>query len=949
MTAESIRIAQFRSTPTLINGDAAEDAGFSVTTDGLRSLLSLDGDWVFQFGDEIPQVIRVPGPWESQRHDLRERAGTAVYEHRFTVPESFNGRRIVLKFGAVDYYAEVWVNGMAIGTHEGGYLPFSFPIEHALNGYGPDVVHILLVRVTDATVEQDATLPNGEILHFAEIPHGKQSWYSSVGGIWQSVLIEAMSHQHVGRVTLLPDIDAGSVHARISIEGQAQQAVARWHARISIESPEGAEPVESVRISVPPCQGVAGSSVEITHEIHVPNPALWSPDSPALYTALVTLECEGEVIDAVSRRFGMRKIEAKEGRIWLNNRQLFVIGALDQAFYPRSTYTLPSSEFLRDQFLKAKEMGLNLMRCHIKVPSSTYLDLCDELGLLVWYEIPNGALLSEPFRVRARETLRQMWQRDANHPCIVIVSLMNESWGIDLNDVEQRRWLASTYRWAKELAPSWLVVDNSACIPNFHVVSDLADYHVYFNIPDQAEDFAEWMQAFAERQAGAFTGYGDAETRQNEPLLISEFGNWGLPRVENIYAAEGGEPYWFQTGEGPARPNKVLKRFQEQKLERAFADYNALADASQEQEWLSLKWEIEEMRRHPEVAGYVVTEFTDVNWECNGLLDFGRNRKVFHDRLRDLQRQDILIPRLSPRTAFWEGEPAALTITFSSFSGRRVAGGKLRWWLEGCNEMQGEEPVRLGGMMEKEPPCGSYVIGQIWLTAPAVPVAMKSVVHVELDDANGELVARTEQNIVFAPISMKAIGKGRKVWLHDPLGSAIGLSSLLTGIGCRVAAQPEPDAIGLVTRWDPVVSNFLHDGGKAILVATHAKSITIASGLGVRLLERNTNGWWGDWCTSRIWFASEFFPSLPDTVRFDFEYQPIVPERVVTGPPAKNVAAGLFVGWLHNPGALVARLPMGKGDLVVTTFQILPNIGIDPIATLLLNDLFAMPAASREE
>jgi len=145
------------------------------------------------------------------------------------------------------------------------------------------------------------------------------------------------------------------------------------------------------------------------------------------------------------------------------------------------------------------------------------------------------------------------------------------------------------------------------------------------------------------------------------------------------------------------------------------------------------------------------------------------------------------------------------------------------------------------------------------------------------------------------------------------------------------------------------VAGFLRDGGRAVLVATHAKSITIASGLGVRLLERNTNGWWGDWCTSKTWFVPEHFPSLPDTIKFDFEYQPIVPERVLTGPLPENILAGLFVGWLHNPAALVARLPIGRGDLIVTTFDLLPHIGSDPIATLMLNDLFNMAPAVRPE
>lgn len=957
----------------------------------LRHRISLDGEWTFQFGEESPGKIVVPGPWESQRRDLQQRAGTAIYERSFLIPAHFMERRVILHFGAVDYFTEVWINNTPVGTHAGGYTPFEFDISPALGEYGPDTVHTILVRVTDSSVEQDTTLPNGETLAFAEIPHGKQSWYMSVSGIWQSVWIEARPHTYLDNVNIVPDVDGSRATLFLSIAGSPHHAATSagathsdddetWQARVIIEVPAGAPPIPQFIVPLNSTKNNLQNNLQndlqnnsngaenressaqfprpevtqrLTSTFDVPSPLLWHPDTPHLYRVLVTLECEGEVVDVLTKRWGMRKIEARDGHVYLNNSPIFLAGTLDQDFYPKTIYTPPSTEYLRDQFVKAKEMGLNLMRCHIKVPVEEYLELCDELGLLVWYELPNGARLSPAFRERAIQTLETMWERDCSHPSIIILTLMNESWGIDLNNSEQRKWLAQTYRWAKERFPTWLIVDNSACIPNFHVISDLDDYHIYFNIPDQAEDFSEWIASFIGREAGTFTGYGDAEYRRNEPLLISEFGNWGLPSVDKVFEAEGGEPYWFRTGDGATRPRGVLQRFEQQLLNRAFADYNELAASSQEQQWLSLKYEIEEMRRHSQVVGYVITEFTDINWESNGLLDMGRNPKVYYHRLKELQAQDILIPRLSPRTSFWEGETAMLAVEFSCFTGCSVAGGTLHWEIEpveGLFEgMRGEAPVRLGAHIEHEPAYGSYPIAQVWITAPHTPRPSKHEVKLRLVDAQGRQIATNTQNIVFVPASMRVIGRNKTVWLHDPLHAAIGLSSLLTSIGFRVVTNPEPDALGLVTRWDPVVSNFLHTGGKAVLVATHAKSVTIASGLGVRLLERNTNGWWGDWCTSKLWFVPDHFPSLPDTFRFDFEYHSIVPQRVLTGPMPDNVSSGLFVGWLHNPAAIVARLPIGRGDLVVTTFDLLPNIGSDPIATLVLHDLFQMPPAFRPE
>lgn len=906
----------------------------------LRPRLSLDGEWFFQFGDEPTRTITVPRPWESFRHELRNRAGTAVYERSFHIPASFVGRRTLLCFGAVDYLTEVWVNDVPVGTHEGGYTPFEFDITEAIRGYGEEVTQTLRVRVTDSTPEQDAVLPDGSSLAFAEIPHGKQSWYTSVGGIWQSVVLEARSSMHIRRATIVPNIDAATASLELTLQGLPDGAV-DCNVQVTVTAPEGAGIVAPFHLRIAPEAIWSGETATLRHTFAVRQSLHWSPDTPYLYHAVVVLECNGSVADAIEVRFGMRKIETRQGLVWLNNAPLFLAGALDQDFYPQTIYTPPSEAFLRDQFVKAKEMGLNLMRCHIKVPDPAYLRLCDEIGLLVWYEIPNGARLSPAFRDRAQRTLQAMWERDGNHPCIGIVSLINESWGIDLKEEEQRRWLRDTYVWAKALLPSWLVVDNSPCVPNFHVASDLDDYHVYFSIPDHAKNYAHWVQEFVRREIGSYSSHGDAEFGGDEPIVLSEFGNWGLPRIDNILKAEGAEPYWFHTGSGATRPEGALQRFEEQGLNRVYADYNALSDASQEQQWLSLKWEIEEMRRHSEMAGYVITEFTDIDWECNGLLDMGRNPKVYHSRLKDLQAQDILIPRLSPRTSFWAGQTAVLSVTCSCFSGRSVLGGVVHWHVDGVAELHGKVAVRDDGERGASN-VGSYEIATMLITAPPVAAPEKRTIHLELRDEAGGLVARTTQDIVFVPAPLQTWESGLTVWLHDPKMPVSGLADLLAHKGICVVTASEEAEFGLVTQWDATVADFVQGGGRVVLLVADADGIAAECGLDLQVRDRNENGWWGDWCSSRIWFVPQSFPSLPDTARFGFEYQPAIPKYVLTGATSEETLSGLFVGWLQNPASLVVHQTLGQGELVATTFDLLPSIGSDPIATLMLQDLLAL-------
>ena len=868
-----------------------------------------------------------------------------------TVPAEFAEKQVLIRFGAVDYFAEVWVNSALVGTHEGGYTPFSFRIDQALTGFGPDSVQTVRVRVTDAAKEKDAVLPDGTLLKFREIPHGKQSWYTSVSGIWQSVRLEARSTAHVVRATFHPDIETGTAAARLTLTGLPTNIGPNWQIRFTLTPPQIDECRNAWEISLPVRATRDGDNWNFEARLDIPDALLWSPETPHLYTVTAALE-EGEhVHDTLTTRFGMRKVETRDGRVWLNHRPIFLAGALDQAFYPQTIYTPPSREYLRDQFLKAKEMGLNLMRCHIKVPTEEYLELCDEIGLLVWYELPNGDKLSPAFRERAWQTWQAMWERDANHPCIVILTIMNESWGIDLNDPEQRLWLRETYHRAKAAFPDWLIVDNSACLPNYHVASDLDDYHIYHSIPDRADKFAEWIVNFVSRDNGTFSNYGDAEYTRTEPLILSEFGNWGLPILERVLEAEGGEPYWFKTGDGVVRPEKVLERFSAQKLERAFDNYDALAVASQEQEWISLKWEIEEMRRHSKMAGYVITEFTDVNWECNGLLDMGRNPKVFHRRLADVQAQDVLIPRLGPRTALWEGESAALALSFSCFSGRSVKGGSVSWEVEETIS-RGPLPetcslVGLRGVVsvaleEDEPQFGSYKIGDILITAPPIETATKTVLRLILRNAEGEELARNTQAIVFVPAMLKTFGLGTKLHLYDPLSSVGNPREALVSLGFTPALPSE--ALILATKWDAELARWVQAGGKALLLAEDPASLTLSGGLGFGLTDRETNGWWGDWCSSKIWFANDQFPTLPEIDRFDFEFQSVVPKRVITGPLPDNILSGMFLGWLRAPAALVVRLPVGRGQLIITTFDLLPHLGVDPVATVLLHDLLAITA-----
>src|SRR5262249_40161719 len=233
-----------------------------------------------------------------------------------------------------------------------------------------------------------------------------------------------------------------------------------------------------------------------------------------------------------------------------------------------------------------------------------------------------------------------------------------EDWGTALPlSAADRAWVRSMYDLCKQLDPTRLCVDNSACGtgwgPNIHVKSDLDDFHIYTNIPDQAENFEQLIEQFALRPLWTYSSQGDSERSGTEPLILSEFGNWGLPSVRSLSSSNGTEPRWFTLGawwspwEGePGWPSGVVKRFEKLGLTAIWPDYEAFATASQWHQFQAMKYEIETMRRQARLSGYVITEFTDIYWESNGLLDFHRCPKAYHAQFSMINTEDVIIPQL---------------------------------------------------------------------------------------------------------------------------------------------------------------------------------------------------------------------------------------------------------------------------------------------------------------
>jgi len=870
------------------------------------------------------RAVRVGLSWNVQFEDLRDYMGAAWYRLRFELPEFRDTRHVLLKFGAVDYFCEVFMNGVSIGTHEGGYTPFSFEITNAVQAGANE----LIIRVVDPPMNEAENRALFPEMMYNEIPHGKQNWYVQNSGIWQGVRLELCPSIYIERLDVTPQVSGDfKVEARLAglglmAEGGIVGRDVEMHVKVFERS---GRCVFERRMPLNPSSHVETILGSVRH------PRLWSPESPELY--VLTVELTGEVQYRRRSRFGFRSFEAKGGKIYFNGKPFFVRAALDQDFYPETIHTPTSMEFVRDMMLKAKKLGINMLRCHLKVAHPVYLDVADEVGMLIWAELPSWSdswFPSDHFSTMAAVRAdRMFWEiliRDWNHPCIVLQTIMNESWGINLKEASQREWLRNTFDRIKNLLLPLgrLVVDNSPCEGNFHVKSDIEDFHQYYSMPDHVEQWDRWLAELASRPQWTFSPYGDALRSGDEPLMVSEFGNWGLPRLPDQL------PWWFDIsfGErGVTRPAGVLERFHAYGMDRIFGNFSEMAEETQRHQFASLKHEIESIRSYQSLQGYVITGITDVHWEVNGLLDMWRNEKVYVSDLSKIQTPDLIACRL-PAYSFYEKDRVEVPAFISHFSDVDLSGACLRWRTTWGESGQCALPADL-------PPGSVNELPTIRIVLPATDRPSSERLELELRHRDGNRIAENFYTLPLLP--RRSSAAGIRVAVRGAASAA--LSSKLQANGCEIAPNVSSEVVLLAEHYDHAAETHLQNGGRVILLAGDETALPrhwplqVVSRVGTELD--------GRWFSNFNWIRGERAPfsSVAFTPILNFESAPVAPRHVIRGfapEQFEDVLSGITYGWLNNNCALAAQVQVGSGRMLLSTYRF-DRYGADPYATELLN------------
>ncbi|HZT80796.1 MAG TPA: glycoside hydrolase family 2 TIM barrel-domain containing protein [Gemmataceae bacterium] len=542
-----------------------------------KDWMNLNGLWDYavtakdaEAPKEYAGKILVPFPIESALSGVMKRVDEKSrlwYRRRFTMPKEWAGKRVLLHFGAVDWETTVYVNGKKLGDHRGGYDAFTFDVTDALKKDGEQE---LIVGVWDPT--DAGTQPRGK-----QVRDPKGIWYTPTTGIWQTVWLEPVPKASIAALKIVPDLAGGRV--RVTVVGRGTSADHK--VRVVWKDSTSGEGVNMPRRAV-------GEAVELP----VMKPKLWSPESPFLYDLRVTLLENDKAVDTVDSYFGMRSIEVKKddkgiNRLHLNGKPYFMVGPLDQGFWPDGLYTAPTDEALKYDIEITRKLGFNMARKHVKVEPARWYYWCDRLGLLVWQDMPSGDRYigaRDPDIKRSAESAKQ-FERELkrmidglhNHPCIVLWVVFNEGWG--------QFDTARMAKWTREYDPTRLV--DSASGWTDRGVGDVHDIHVY-------------------------PGPGSPKPEEKRAAVLGEFGGLGLGIPKHTWSDRN----WSYRGT---------------------ADRAALT--RQYENLLARVWQLKDK---PGLSAAVYTQTTDVETEINGLMTYDRAViKVDVDRVAAVNRDDL--------------------------------------------------------------------------------------------------------------------------------------------------------------------------------------------------------------------------------------------------------------------------------------------------------------------
>jgi beta-galactosidase/beta-glucuronidase len=562
----------------------------------------LNGKWRFRFDhqalftapdeiDEWPMHIVVPYPPESHASGIGDRGFHKVcwYQRDFDVLP--DGGRVILRFGAVDYEARVWVNGHLAATHEGGHTPFSADITDLLNDDGAQTV---TVRAEDDP--HDLTKPRGKQDWQLE-PHS--IWYPRTTGIWQTVWLERVPTTHIAKIRWTPRLEGFEIGFEARVQGECTDDMS-----IELVLHHGKRLLARDRYQV--LDGEVDRFVVLSDPgiDDFRNELLWSPERPTLLDATLRLLQGDRVVDEVRSYTALRSANVLRDRFMLNGRPYVLRLVLDQGYWPDTLLAAPDDDALRRDVELAKAMGFNGVRKHQKVEDPRYLYWADRLGLMVWEEMPSAYRFTRTAIKRTVREWTEVIDRDYSHPCIIVWVPFNESWGVpELPSVRAHRHaVEALYHLTKTLDATRPVIGNDGWESSATDIIGIHDYDS--NLEHLRQRYGaevEPEKLFDRRRPGGRILTLDGFPHRGQPIILTEFGGIAF----QLHPEEGVSSIWGYTAVTDA---ETFARLYEQLLETVI--HTAL------------------------FSGFCYTQFADTFQEANGLLHADRTPKIPLERIK---------------------------------------------------------------------------------------------------------------------------------------------------------------------------------------------------------------------------------------------------------------------------------------------------------------------------
>lgn len=593
--------------------------------------INLNGEWNFAFDDNneglkeewykesnskiIDKKIIVPFCFQSELSGISDYSPHRYvwYKKQFNIPDSFKDKHIIIHFGAVDYACRVYLNNSYIGSHEGGYIGFSFDITSFIQKK-----NTLIIFVED---------PYDDL----EIPRGKQFWkkkwksifYPNITGIWQTVWIEAVNAEfYLKKLMIYPDLDSSEILIKCQIPGFGTENLT-LNAIVHLNSELVSEvnipliflgyPKKKLKVKELNKERIQNAGIELDFYdnpnrfkfiLKIPKNklVLWSPSTPNLYDLRLKIvdKVNKKIYDEVESYFGMRKIAIdSNGRILLNNEPIYQKLILVQGYWPDGLYTAPSDEAFKLDIRYIKQFGFNGLRAHQKAFDPRFLYWCDKEGLLVWSELGSSFDFSNISQKRFIDQYMEMMERDFNHPSIIVWTILNEGWGVFLADKypDKVDFILSLFYLVGSIDSSRLIIDNDGW---WHTQTHICTKHFYADCKYLPKTFKEEIER--EYVAPNFPStYLRNFKYENEPIIYSEIGGVAFD-------------YYH-----------IMKRYRGVGLvnsSKEFLEYldDLIHNFIERRDW---------------IQGFCYTQLYDQFQEINGLLTFDRTPKIAPEELRN--------------------------------------------------------------------------------------------------------------------------------------------------------------------------------------------------------------------------------------------------------------------------------------------------------------------------